>query len=621
MILVENRNILRSRHRSLLNRLTELESKDENSVVVETSKKGTATLKININDKDQYLHSKYDPELEAERLIEKLESVDKYDHVLFIGTGIGYHIKSFLNKYPTMKFSMYEPNMEVLVNYLSENDLSNLQTPNLQSIFTYTDEQSLRQEVQNLIKTLGNNILIVTLPVYAKLYSNEILIVMGSIKEMLKEKKSNLVTNLSFQKRWTINSLKNFPYVLKSPNILHDVDNSAFKDKPAIIVAAGPSLSEEFENLRYIKENGLAYLFSVGSAINALIEHDIYPDAACTYDPTVRNQKVIQKIKEKNITQIPLIFGSSVGFETLENYPGPMLHMITSQDTVTPYFIDSGSEVNIVQDAPSIAVVTFQLLNLLGCKQIILVGQNLAYRDKNRYAEGIKYDYVANELSEKEMKNTIVVQDVHGNDVLTTEGFNRMRQQLEMYIQSSTDVEIINTTKDGAHIEGTTFIPLSKVISAKLSDKVVDFNWYDVSNVYNLDYIENQVRIMNRYQHDCERAITSSINELKEIDKLVKSHLFNRLEISYNKFDRHFDELKKNQFYQALIEPMVRVQYQRLTEKNKLIQFEKKPIKKGVEVVNSFGKFLLECRLHTQFVLPYFKDLSEQFYKKRNNQE
>lgn len=47
---------------------------------------------------------------------------------------------------------------------------------------------------------------------------------------------------------------------------------------------------------------------------------------------------VIQKVKDKNIANIPLIFGSTVGYETLADYNGPLLHMFTSQDTVAPFF-------------------------------------------------------------------------------------------------------------------------------------------------------------------------------------------------------------------------------------------------------------------------------------------
>ena len=179
----------------------------------------------------------------------------------------------------------------------------------------------------------------------------------------LKDKKSGIYTSYAFQKRWIINSMKNFGDVLSTPNIIIK-KKGQFKDKPAILVAADPSLNEEIENLKYIKENGLAYIFSVGSDINTLIYHDICPDAACTYDPTENNQKVFAKVKESGIKDIPMIFGFSVGYETLIDYPGEKYHMITSQDTVSNYFLktEESDRLEIVLDAYSIAVVTLQLL-------------------------------------------------------------------------------------------------------------------------------------------------------------------------------------------------------------------------------------------------------------------
>ena len=58
--------------------------------------------------------------------------------------------------------------------------------------------------------------------------------------------------------------------VLSIPNILME-KKGEFKKKPAIIVAAGRSLNEEIENIRHVIDNGLSYIFSVGSAINTLI--------------------------------------------------------------------------------------------------------------------------------------------------------------------------------------------------------------------------------------------------------------------------------------------------------------------------------------------------------------
>ncbi|OZI12703.1 hypothetical protein CEW92_04910 [Bacillaceae bacterium SAS-127] len=611
MILIDNRNYLRLNNRPLLERLAEQEEHVE-TVIIEPSKRGLPTLKLTVDEKTQYVYSKYDPAKEVERLHKQKEMPENTKHVLFFGAGLGYQIQVLLNEYPDMDYSIYEPNVEVLVQLLSHQNLNDLCSDQLQKLFTTTKQEQLRSEIQQLYQLAGSNIYVYTLPVYEKLYAEELKTVMETIKELLKNKSINLVTTASYQIRWTLNSIKNFPFVFDTPNILHNMDKGVFADRPAIIVAAGPSLSEEFENLKYIKENGLAYIFSVGSAINALIEHEIYPDAACTYDPTEKNQIVFEKLKAKNIDFIPLIFGSSVGFETLQNYPGPLLHMITSQDTVSPQLLDTSQNIDIVLDAPSIAVVTFQLLKLLGCHQIILAGQNLAYPNNQRYAKEIKYDHVSSELSKAEMEELIAVKDVFGNDVPTNESFNLMRKQLEWYISTSPELEVINTTRGGAHISGTTFLPLSEVVQNKLLKKnVVLSKWYKVNNQYTKDYTQKQLRKIKDNQNECKQSIESARRELKKVESTTQQRQLNRLEQRFAKFDKEFSKLKQNSYYQAFIEPMLQVQNKLLSEKSQSIRYENDPIKKGNTVVEAFSKFLNEVQVHFEFVLPHYQELQE----------
>mgnify|MGYP001187642567 CR=1 FL=1 len=86
------------------------------------------------------------------------------------------------------------------------------------------------------------------------------------------------------------------------------------------------------------------------------------PDAVCTYDPGQKNQLVFEKMIEKGINDIPMIFGSSVGYETLQKYDGPKVHFITSQDKTSMYFLQEQIDQNdLINDSPSIAVMMFQL--------------------------------------------------------------------------------------------------------------------------------------------------------------------------------------------------------------------------------------------------------------------
>lgn len=621
MMLISNRDFLRIHYRFLLGELRQYEPIEESkSIMVEPSKKGVPTVKTMVKNRLQYIHSKYDPEAEAEKLANQIDNLSDYNHVLFIGAGLGYHIEIILKQYPTMSFSIYEPNLEMLYHFFSRFPLSSFSNAKLQSIITDVTEKGIKDEIQKLNKSMKTKTLVYTLPSYEKIYINEKIIIMEAFKEHLKNKRNHLATDMQFQRRWAINSIKNLPKVLETPNILHDIDKSVFKNKPAIIVAAGPSLNEELNNLDRIKKKGLAYIFSVGSAINTLVEHNIFPDAACTYDPTERNQFVFKKIKDKNIKEIPLIFGSSVGFETLENYPGKLLHMLTNQDKVAPSFIDKPEEINVVNDAPSIAVITFQMLKMLGFGKVILVGQNLAYLNNSRYAKGISYDFVNNELSEQEKKNLITVKDVYGNETYTNEAFNRMRLQLEMYIDLFTDLQVINTTKGGAHIEGAVFKDLSEIVLDDLQDeKIVIENWFFGKSSYDYNYAVKTNKNLKLAQRQFETIIENLIKVLREIDSRVTKNNSKDLERKFDEFDRKFNTLRKNLYFKVFIEPMLRVHNLRLSEESQAIRFESDIVKKGKAVAHMFAGFLIDCQAHNSFVKPYVKELESKLNELNNN--
>lgn len=614
MILVDNRNILRLKNRELLNRLSQLEGRSNESfkVKIEDTKAGIPTLKINVNDKTQYIHSKYDPEKEAERLISQLDGLETANHILFFGSGLGYHIKKFTEKYPNKKFSIFEPNEEVLINYLSNQELNDLPINNLDKILSSIDESKVLEELMILLGKSHNMLRLYVLPVYEQLYSNLLKKIRQKMLEQVKDKRSEIGTSLSFQKRWTINSIKNFPTVLQTPNILHDIDKSVFEGKPAIIVAAGPSLNEEFENLRYISENGLAYIFSVGSAINALIKHGIYPNATCTYDPQDINYRVIQIIKDRGINTIPLVFGSSVGHETLEKYPGKMLHMLVSQDTISPAFLGENLTTNLsyVNDAPSIAVVTYQLLAQLGFSKIILVGQNLAYIGKDHYAQGIDYGN-GTVASKTNLENAIEIIDVNGNTIKTSEGFNKMRRQLEAYIKSYPSISTINTTKNGASIVGTNYMPLKQVIKEELTSDILLNNWYEAYNNYDLERVQNNIIVFNNSQIELKSHLEQSLQILKQLNQNVERRILKNIETLYSKFDISFDRIKENYYYRIFIEPMIRVQNENLSKQIQSVRYEKNEFEKGKTIIGAFKLYLNDIANHYNFTTQLYEDMKE----------
>ncbi|MFA7412438.1 MAG: 6-hydroxymethylpterin diphosphokinase MptE-like protein [Tissierellaceae bacterium] len=615
MILIDNINILRKTYPVVWNRIKEAESSiNANLFHVEDTKRGNKTICVEKDGRRQYLHSKYNPIKEAETLIEEYKNVNENTTIIFYGTGLGYHIDLFLEKYPKVNYYIYEPIPEILYSYLSHKSLQRLPSKKMKNMVLGNDKESVTTFLSDLVDKTSKDLLYVNLNSHINIFPEEYKRFLELFKETVEGKKTNLGAELKFQKRWITNSMKNFKDVLSTPNILLE-KKGEFKGKAAIIVAAGPSLNEEIENLRYIKENGLAYIFSVGSSINTLIHHNISPHAACTYDPGKFNQSVFKKTKELGIKDIPIIFGSSVGYETLLNYPGDKYHMITSQDSVSNYYLkNKDSEgIGIVFDAPTIAVVTVQLLYEMGFSPIILVGQNLGYRGKERHSDGIPYSRLA---TDKELKDSSVVKDVYGNDIYTNEGFNSMRKQMEHYIENLPNIEVINTTKGGANIKGARFIELEEIIGTKLRNEVVDDNWLKCNRTnYDIDYLSNQKDKMNRAYIKALNISKVYYDILKKIENFINARNYPQAEKLYVKLDKELKRIENNDFFKTFILPMNRVEYKALANSIDHLNEIMDPYEKGNTIVKVFKNFMDICTKDIEMIKPIYEELVENMQK------
>ncbi|SCG81913.1 hypothetical protein DW1_0293 [Proteiniborus sp. DW1] len=581
---------------------------DKNLVKLESTKNGQKTLLINKEDKSIYMHSKYNPIREVDTIVEEYKNIEPNSSVIFYGAGLGYHIDTFLEKYPDVNYYIYEPIPEILYEYLSNKEIKDLPSKRLKNIVTTTGKQIISIFLNEVINKSTGKIELVTLPIHKQLFPEEYKEFLQLYKEIVKGKMTNIAAENIFQKRWILNSMKNFKEVLSTPNIMVE-KKGQFKGKTALLVAAGPSLNEELENIRYIKENGLAYIFSVGTTVNTLINNNIYPDATTTYDPKQINQIAVKKIKENGITEIPLIFGSSVGYETIENYPGKKYHMLTNQDTVSSFYARTMNNKPIarVYDAPTISVITLQLLYNLGFSTVILVGQNLAYLGSKRYSSG---SVNRTELNEKEKEKAITIKDVYGNETLTNSSYISMKEQLEFYIRIFEDMRVINSTKGGAHINGTTFIELSDVIGTHLTNKIVEKDWLECKlTEYDIDYLSSQSKKMDKEYEHALKLIKEYYKVIESIKTFINNKNYSQAEKMYSKLDKVFSKIENNSFFTTFIIPRNRVIYKALVDSIDSLNEEKDKALKGNRIINSFKNFMDLCKDDIDDLLPAYEEL------------
>ncbi|WP_342581021.1 6-hydroxymethylpterin diphosphokinase MptE-like protein [Ureibacillus sp. FSL W7-1570] len=612
-MLVENRMLLKNLNPKTYFALNHIESKLSN-VRVFPSKKGDATLAITIDNKEYLYHSKYDPKREAQTFVDKLISdqhindVKNIKHLLFIGIGLGYHFEMIMEKFPYASFSIFEPNIEVLHTFLSKVNLSKYKVNKIKEVFTNIDQIN---HLNNFLDLSIENSMTIILPISFQLYSNEIESFQGFVKDNLKQRKAVLATKVSFQQRWTINSIVNFPEVVKTPNFFEDINSHLLKDKPVIIVAAGPSLSLEIEHLRRIKEEGRAYLFAVGSAVNALIEAKIFPDAFFSYDPGALNAKVVSRIKEGNL-DIPLVFGTSIGYEVLEDYPGKKIHFLTSQDTFSHHLLKVDTT-NTVPDAKSIAIITLYILLKLKVSTIILVGQNLGFVNNKRYANEINYNFLSNELSEKEKENILFIESVNGGKIETDELFLMMKKNMENVIKNmNSSSEIINTTKNGAKIAGTTFMPLEEVIEKKLQrTNITGKEWLQGKQDVDMEFVRKRYNNLEYSFDEMISAFNDVIQVQNEIIEDYKKGIFTKLESQFVRFDKAFNKVKNSEFFKVIIKPMTRVQHEDFLKHSYKVQAAHLPNKKAENFINIFIKYTNAIYAAIIYIQPAFKKLKE----------
>ncbi|MGI6684016.1 MAG: 6-hydroxymethylpterin diphosphokinase MptE-like protein [Bacillota bacterium] len=613
MALIDNFNYLRKKHPNIWSKhnFTSIEEKESLKLFeVVPAKNGLPTLIYNVDNQKIHAHSKYDPIRESQQLLNKYENIEGYDHVFFYGLGLGYHIEEYVKQFPEKEFSIYEPSEEIFYKYLSTKNIKNIFDFQFKGLYIEKPEQDSAVLLNQFISAnIRKKILLIFLPSYERIFPEKFARFTSEFQRIVVDQRASYNVNFAFEKRWTINSLLNFPQVLKTPNVLEDLEKEKFKNKPALLVAAGPSLEEDIENIRYIKEHGLAYIFSVGSAISVLINNGIYPNAACAYDPTVENAKVFDIVVSRGITEIPLIFGSSISYKTLLQYPGPKAHMIISQDTLAPFLLNrrDGEQLDKVNDAPSIAVVTLQMLQKLGFSPIILAGQNLAYKNEKRYAQGIAYHDQNNKLTKKDIDKSIEVEDVYGGTVYTNEGFNRMRQQMEMYIRDYIGVEVINTTKGGAKIKGAVFQKMDELIKERLQNRVVEEDWLQAENQYDETFLKEKLLVLSSEKTKLIKALNDLREIFNEINAIINKSDSDRAKRIFPKFDRAFSLVIKNDFYKVFLFPMNRVHFDLMLKRRNEIRFEDNQINKAQKTIEEYGKFIYVCEKDLEMVMPWWE--------------
>ncbi|EEU7813338.1 motility associated factor glycosyltransferase family protein [Campylobacter upsaliensis] len=237
----------------------------------------------------------------------------------------------------------------------------------------------------------------------------------------------------------------NLPFQLTRPSLKEFLEKRRNISKNAIIVSTGPSLMKQLPLLKEYREKAL--IFCADSAYPILAKHNIKPDFVCMVERSDFTAEFFKHDFGDFDEGICFILVSLVHPNAL-NYLKDKNYILINKTLNFAHFMDF-KEYDFEHPLSNVACMAYSLACELGAKNIILIGQDLAY-DKNGFSH--PKDYQHGQDYEKDSAKFGILAYGGEGEVLTHTTWLLFKQNLEDIIlrQSPT---CYNATEGGARIE------------------------------------------------------------------------------------------------------------------------------------------------------------------------
>jgi hypothetical protein len=245
-------------------------------LVVEAAKSGAASASLG----GMSLHSRYDPESEAERQAASIpESVSA---CVFYGFGLGYLPRAFLASHPESVAIVVEPEIGFLRAAMESVDLNALLKDERLSFLIGTSPEALIKALDDLGAEKPERL---PLKAYQNAYPDYFEACDRALKRYEAKRLINDATLRRFGGLWVRNLSRNLAWMGRAPGISRLT--GLFSGMPALVVAAGPSLDRILPRL---PELALSHLIvAVDTAARSVQRSGVDPDFCVVVDPQFWN--------------------------------------------------------------------------------------------------------------------------------------------------------------------------------------------------------------------------------------------------------------------------------------------------------------------------------------------
>ncbi|ECK8040992.1 motility associated factor glycosyltransferase family protein [Campylobacter jejuni] len=333
----------------------------------------------------------------------------------------------------------------------------------------------------------------------------------------------------------------NLPQMITHPSYKELLSKRKGISDTAIIVSTGPSLTKQLPLLK--KYASKATIFCADSSYPILAKHGIKPDYVCMLE---RDEIVAECFNndfgefDKDIIFLVASLVHKKTISYLEKNKRKYMLIIKGQPFARYLELDDYGYINA---GMSVSHMAYELAENLGHKNIILIGQDLAYaKDGQTHSQGFIHANLHNGDYERDLDRFSTTAYGGNGKVQSSEIWTLFRQIFENFIAFSKS-KTYNCTEGGARIESAIEKPFKELCENLLENKKdKKFKKLQVLNT------KEQVKLGLKIYQKIKKNMNLSLNfkkECKKVQKQIHNLTHGKNELSLEQINQNIDKIKE----------------------------------------------------------------------------
>jgi hypothetical protein len=441
------------------------------SYQLETARSGAATISAQTGQgRKLYLHSRYEPREEAIKLVEPIKA-GEIVACYVQGFGLGYHVEEIFERTgDDTLICVFEPNLKLLQTAFEQRDFSKLIQNGRVLWFWQADKGEFFTRLSAWMPSITMGFVGIAHAPSLELDPQFHQKMQSCVEELKAYAKTSITTLVINGKRTAENVSRNIPWYIAAPSLSRLKDR--YKNQPAIIVSAGPSLRKNKHLLKDVAGN--AVIIAVQTTLRPLLELGIEPHFVTSLDYHDISTRFWENLPPTLSTE--LIAEPKASEAILQRNPGPL--SLLGNDFAENLLSELKLNKTRLPSGATVAHLAYYVAEHIGCDPIIFIGQDLGFSDGLAYTPGTSYEDVWRpELSRFctiEMKQwEQIVRDRHilrqvpdqqGRPMYTEERLFTYLQHFEKDF-ARTRTKIIDATEGGVLKRGAASMTLADAIA------------------------------------------------------------------------------------------------------------------------------------------------------------